>query len=126
MMIQYIARRIFTSIPVLLGILFLTFALARLIPGDPCRAILGEKATKALCDQWNYQHGLTDQNGKKLSVFVQFPKYLGEVLQGDFGSSIRYGMPVTRMLEERLPTTVELSFAALFVSMIVGIPLGVL
>lgn len=126
MMIQYIVRRIITSIPVLLGILFFTFAMARLIPGDPCRAILGEKATKALCDDWNYQHGLTDQNGKKLSVFVQFPKYMGEVLHGDFGSSIRYSLPVTRLLVERLPTTVELSIAALMISMLVGIPLGVI
>jgi len=47
MLIQYIVRRILTSIPVLFGILLVTFALARLIPGDPCRAILGEKATKA-------------------------------------------------------------------------------
>ena len=48
-MIQFIVRRIFLSIPVLLGILLVTFAIARLIPGDPCRAILGEKATQATC-----------------------------------------------------------------------------
>ena len=51
-MFQYIVRRIFLSIPVLFGILLVTFAMARLIPGDPCRAILGEKATAAVCDRF--------------------------------------------------------------------------
>src|SRR5512134_2737896 len=119
-MIQYIIRRILLSIPVLLGILLVTFAIARLIPGDPCRAILGEKATQAACDRFNHEKGLDKP------IPVQFGIYLGEVLRGDFGQSVRYSMPVTRMLAERLPMTVELSIAALIISMIVGIPLGVI
>ncbi len=118
-MVQYFIRRIFLSIPVLLGILLVTFAMARLIPGDPCRAILGEKATKAVCDQFIHAKGLDKP------IHVQFGIYLGEIARGDFGLSIRYGMPVTRLLVERLPMTVELSIAALLVSMIVGIPLGI-
>ncbi|MBN1452387.1 MAG: ABC transporter permease [Anaerolineales bacterium] len=119
-MFQYIIRRIFLSIPVLFGILLVTFALARLIPGDPCRAILGEKATDAVCDRFIQEKGLDKP------IPVQFGIYMGEMIRGDFGESIRYNLPVTRLLLERLPTTVELSFSALLVSLIIGIPLGVI
>ncbi|MBU2610638.1 MAG: ABC transporter permease [Chloroflexi bacterium] len=119
-MIQYLIRRIFSAIPVLFGILLVTFALARLIPGDPCRAILGEKATKAVCDRFIREKGLDRP------IPEQFGVYLGEIARGDFGQSIRYGMPITRLLGERLPMTIELSFAALFVSIVVGIPLGII
>jgi peptide/nickel transport system permease protein len=119
-MFQYIVRRIFLSIPVLFGILLVTFAMARLIPGDPCRAILGEKATDAVCDRFIREKGLDKP------IHVQFGIYLGEMVRGDFGNSIRYNLPVTRLLLERLPTTVELSFSALLVSLTVGIPLGVI
>jgi len=119
-MLQYIVRRLFLSIPVLLGILLVTFSIARLIPGDPCRAILGEKATKAVCDRFIREKGLDKP------IYVQFGIYLNDIAHGNFGQSVRYGMPVTRMLGERLPMTVELSFAALFISIIVGVPLGII
>ena len=119
-MIQYLLRRVLSSIPVLFGILLVTFAMARLIPGDPCRAILGEKATQAICDKFIKEKGLDKP------ILTQFGIYVGEVSRGDFGESIRYSLPITRLLAERLPTTVELSFAALLISMIVGIPLGII
>lgn len=117
---QYVLRRLFASIPVLFGILLVTFALARLIPGDPCHAILGEKATPEMCARFVKEHGLDRP------ILVQFGIYAKEVLRGEFGSSIRYGLPITRLLIERLPTTIELSLAALFVSILIGIPLGVI
>jgi peptide/nickel transport system permease protein len=116
----YILRRLLLSIPVLFGILFATFALARLIPGDPCRAMLGEKATKVVCDEFNHRHGLDKP------IIVQFGVYVSEIAQGDFGTSFRYSKPITELLMERLPITVELSFAALLFSIVVGIPLGVI
>lgn len=119
-MTTYILRRLLSSIPVLLGILFVTFALGRWIPGDPCRAILGEKATDAVCDEFIHRHGLDRP------VHVQFGYYIREVAQGDFGRSFRFSKSVNELLVERLPITIELSFAALFVSIIVGIPLGVI
>lgn len=120
MMIQYIIRRVLASIPTLVGILIVTFALARLIPGDPCRAMLGEKATQATCDRFMSEKGLDKP------IPEQFIIYMGDIARGDFGNSLRFSQPVTRILAERLPTTVELSFSALFVSLIVGIPLGIL
>jgi peptide/nickel transport system permease protein len=119
-MLQYIVRRIFLSIPVLLGILVVTFAIARLIPGDPCRAILGEKATQAVCDRFIREKGLDKP------IYTQFGIYVGEIMRGDFGESVRYGMPVTRMLAERLPMTIELSISALIISILVGLPLGII
>jgi peptide/nickel transport system permease protein len=108
------------AIPVVVGILIVTFALARLIPGDPCTAILGEKATAEICEQFNRQHGL-DQ-----PIYVQFWIYFKNILQGDFGDSIRFKRPVTLILIERLPTTIELGFFALVLATLVGIPLGVI
>lgn len=119
-MTTYILRRIFSSVPVLIGILFATFALGRLIPGDPCRAILGEKATDAVCDEFIIRHGLNK------SIPTQFVIYAQEIARGDFGVSFRFGKPVTDLLIERLPTTLELSLAALLFSVVVGIPLGIL
>lgn len=119
-MTTYILRRILLSIPVLFGILFATFALGRLIPGDPCRAILGEKATDAVCDEFIHRHGLDRP------ILIQFGYYISEIAQGDFGRSFRFSKPVDELLMERLPITVELSMAALLISIVVGIPLGVI
>ena len=94
-------RRIVLSIPVLVGILFATFALSRLIPSDPCRAMLGEKATDAVCDDWTYRHGLTDKEGNPVPIPLQFIRYMGEVVQGDFGESFRYSLPVTEILAQQ-------------------------
>jgi peptide/nickel transport system permease protein len=119
-MAQYLLRRVLASIPVLFGILVVTFVIARVIPGDPCRAILGEKATAEICERFIEIHGLDKPIHEQLFI------YIGEILRGDFGESIRLSMPVTRLLIERLPTTVELSLSALLVSLVVGIPLGVI
>jgi peptide/nickel transport system permease protein len=119
-MLQYATRRIILAIPVVVGILIVTFALARLIPGDPCTAILGEKATPEICEQFNREHGL-DQ-----PIYVQFWIYFKNMLTGDFGESIRFKRPVTLILIERLPTTIELGFFALVLATVVGIPLGII
>jgi peptide/nickel transport system permease protein len=119
-MLTYIIRRLLSSIPVLFGILFVTFALARLIPGDPCRAILGEKATPKVCAEFDRRHGLDRP------IMVQFGIYIREVARGDFGDSIRYGKPNADLLIERLPVTLELSMAAMTFSVLLGIPIGII
>lgn len=119
-MLQYVGRRLLLAVPVLLGILIATFMLARLIPGDPCKAILGEKATEASCEAFRENKGLDEP------IPVQLGIYIGDVIQGDFGSSIRFARPVSQILIERLPMTIELSMAALILALLVGIPLGML
>ena len=119
-MTSYIIRRLLLAIPVLLGILFVTFALARMLPGDPCRAVLGEHATDQICEAFIKRHGLDKP------IPTQFATYLGEIAQGDFGDSLRFQRPVTELLSERLPVTVELSLSALTFAVIIGIPLGII
>ena len=119
-MIQFIARRLLITIPVLLGITFVVFALARLVPGDPCRAALGERATDAICDDFVHRYGL-DQ-----PIPVQFVAYLQQLASGDLGTSIKHSQPVTTLLIERLPTTIELTLLAMLIAVSVGVPLGLL
>jgi peptide/nickel transport system permease protein len=119
-MIEYTIRRILLAIPVLFGILIVTFALARMIPGDPCKAILGEKATEEVCDRFIKERGLDKP------IYVQLGIYIGDVLQGDFGSSIRFSRPVTDILLERLPMTLELGTLAIILACLVGVPLGII
>jgi peptide/nickel transport system permease protein len=119
-MSTFILRRILLSIPVLLGILIVTYVLGRSIPGDPCRALLGEKATQAACDSFLERYGYNEP------LPIQFGIYISDFFRGDLGQSIRFGQPVTELLVERLPTTFELATAALIFAVIVGIPLGIL
>jgi peptide/nickel transport system permease protein len=119
-MTQYTIRRLVLAIPVLLGILVVTFTLARLIPGDPCKAILGEKATAEVCERFTHEHGLDKP------IPVQFWIYMKDIARGDFGESIRFSRPVTRILIERLPTTIELALVSLIIATIIGIPAGVI
>lgn len=119
-MLNYVARRLLYSIPVLVGIVVVVFVLIRLIPGDPCKAMLGERATQTACEQFYAANGLNEP------LPVQLGIYLRNLLTGDLGESIRFSRPVTQILVERLPMTVELSLAALSLAVIIGIPLGVL
>ena len=142
-MIRFIIRRLLLSIPVLFGIVFVVFTTARLIPGDPCRAILGERATDAICDAFIVRYGLDKailpglyREGPNLVLDPgrvgsslldnQFLEYLSDVSRGDLGSSIKESRPVTTLLIERLPTTIELSALALLFAVVVGVPLGLI
>ena len=95
-MFAYISRRLVLAVPVVIGILFATFALARMIPGDPCRAALGEKATDVICDAFIKRFGLDRP------IPTQFGIYMKDVVQGDLGDSIRFGRPATELIAERL------------------------
>jgi peptide/nickel transport system permease protein len=119
-MILYILRRIIASLPVLLGVVAVTFVLARMIPGNPCTAMLGEKATKEVCERFNREKGL-DQ-----PIPVQFGVFATDVLRGDLGDSIRFKRPVVQIIVERMPVTIELGLAALSIAVLVGIPAGII
>lgn len=119
-MIQFTLRRTLLAVPVLLSILIVVFILARLIPGDPCRSILGEKASVETCERFAEDHGLNEP------IPVQLALYMSKVVQGDLGDSIRFGRPVVLMLVERLPMTDELGFSAMTLALFIGLPLGIL
>src|SRR3972149_6807335 len=119
-MISFVIRMVLSSIPVLIGILLVPFALARLTPGDPCTALPGEHATPQVCRDFIARYGL-DQ-----PILTQLGIFLGDVARFDFGDSIRYQRPVSLMLVERLPMTIELSLSALTLAVLVGIPAGII
>ncbi len=116
---QFLLRRLLLVVPVLLGIIFVTFVIVHAIPGDPCSAMLGEHANQAICDAFKERYGLND------NIVVQFFRYAGQLLTGNLGTSIKYGRPVGEILLERLPMTLELAIMATLFATLVGIPLGI-
>lgn len=119
-MLRFVVRRVLLIIPVLFGLAVLLFLWLRALPGDPARALLGEKATPEAIARINEQYGFD----KPLPE--QFVTYLGQLLQGDFGISPRTGEPVVDTFLHRFPATFELALAALLFATVVGIPLGYL
>ncbi len=119
-MFRFLARRLILLLPVVIGILLITFVIVRLIPGDPCVVMLGERATPEKCAAFMDRYGLND------NIVVQFGRYLVNMAQGDFGTSIRFSRPVTDVIAERLPMTIELTLCAMIFSTTVGIFLGII
>ena len=103
----------------LFGILIITFALARLIPGDPCTIALGEHATQAVCHDYLERMGLNDP------LPTQFVRYLISLVRGDLGNSIRTNETVTSIVLLRMPMTIELTISALLFAIVIGIPMGI-
>jgi peptide/nickel transport system permease protein len=118
--IRFIIRRLLVSIPVLLGVAATIFVLTRVIPGDPCTAALQERANPVSCAQFNQRFGLNEP------IPVQFALYMRDLATGNLGESTRTGQPVTEILLERLPTTVELTTYALLFATVVGMTLGII
>jgi peptide/nickel transport system permease protein len=95
------------------------FLLIRAIPGDPCSAILGEQATQEACDRFDETNGLNDP------IWVQLGIYMKNVVTFNLGESIRFSIPVSQLLIDRLPLTIELAMSALIIAIVVGVPLGI-
>lgn len=112
-------RRLIGAVPVLLGVSFIVFFLMHLAPGDPVNLLLGQDATQADVERTRREWGL-DQ-----PLIVQYWEFLRHAAGGDFGISLRYGEPVSRLLLERLPATLELAFTSLFVAITISLPIGV-
>lgn len=118
-MIPFLLRRLLGGLPTLLLVTLLVFALTHLLPGDPIRLLLGEEANPQLAAELRRQLGLDRP------VLVQYLGWLGDLLQGDFGRSLKNNLPVGPVLLEKLPTTVQLSFLAMLVAVVIAIPAGV-
>ena len=117
-MLAFVASRLLQSIGVLLVVALVAFALFQYV-GDPVSQMLGQDATPAQRAQLRTDLGL-DQ-----PATVQFLRFAGNAVRGDFGLSLRQGRKVSALLQERLPATLELSFAAALIALAVGMPLGV-
>lgn len=112
-------RRALLVIPSLFGLLVVTFLLIRLVPADPAAALAGDNATPAQIEAIRQRYGLDRP------VLVQFAQYLGDVARLDFGDSQYSSRPVALDIIQRLPATLELTFASLGLSILLGVPLGV-
>ena len=116
----YILKRLLQAIPTLLGVITGVFLLIHLTPGDPAQTILGEYATKEQVLE------LREQLGLNRPLYVQYGSFLWNALQGDFGDSITTQQPVIAECLRVFPYTLELCFAGIFISLLIGIPIGVL
>jgi len=122
--IRYIARRLLQSVPLLLGILTVTFFMIHVAPGDPMDIYL-ESARRRQMDPQVIEM-IREKYGLDQPVHVQYVKWLSNVVRGDFGESFRHRRPVTSMLAEAIPYTLQLTVLALLFDAIVGIALGIL
>lgn len=119
-MISYMVRRLILAIPVVLGVVFLVLLIMEFIPGDPVEMMLGEFATEATVNSLRRDLGL-DQ-----PVHIRYLLYLRQIMQGDLGRSLMQRRPVVDEIAATWPATLELSIAAFFISVLIGIPAGVI
>lgn len=119
-MLSYVGRRLLQLVPVLLGMVFIVFMMIRAIPGNPAQLILGQQATVEAMAAMNAKLGL-DQ-----PWHTQFFKYLGGILQGDLGESMRTRLPVADEIWPHLAATIELAFFAIIIAIIIGINAGII
>lgn len=117
-MLAFIIQRLLQSVLVMIAVGFIAFSLFNFV-GDPVSLMLPPEATAADRDEVRKSLGL-DQ-----PFYVQFAKFAGNAVQGNFGISLRLGRPVSQLLIERLPATLELSIVAASLALLIGIPMGV-
>ena len=118
-MSRVLLRSLLGLIPVLLGITIVAFGVLHFIPGDPATVILGERATPAQAA------AIREQLGLNQPLILQYLSFLKHLLQGDLGNSILSGTPIAQEIMMRWPATLELSLAALFIALGLGVPLGI-
>ena len=120
-MIAYVRGRLLTSIPVILGVSVLVFSMLHFLPGDPVVIMLGEAAgSPERIAELRAQLGLNDP------LPVQYARFLGNALRGDFGRSIRTNRPVFDEIREQAPNTIQLTVTGLGLAIVLGVTLGVL
>ncbi|MFG0214726.1 nickel ABC transporter permease [Brevibacillus porteri] len=119
-MFVYIIRRLLQMIPVLLGVILVVFLIMQMVPGDPAVLLAGEGASEETIANMRTQLGL-DQ-----PIMVQYAQYVANVFQGDLGTSLRSNLPVWDEIMARLPATIELALASIFVTVVLGMIAGII
>lgn len=119
-MFTLILRRILIAIPTLFLVSLFVFALQRALPGDPFLVIAGEERDPEVIARLREIYRMDDP------LVVQFFAWLGQVVQGDFGRSLRTGEPVLNLILQKLPVTIQLATASILVAIAIGIPIGIL
>jgi len=119
-MIKYIVRRILVTIPLLLGIVFLTFTLMNLVPGNPIAVLLDEKMNPEMVERLTRELHLNDP------AHVKFFKYIQGLLRGDMGKSIIMNQSVSKLIWDVFPNTVRLTLCSIAIAWLTGIPAGII
>ena len=119
-MFSYIVKRILMIIPVIIGVSILSFLLIHLVPGDPARMMLGERATPKQLEELRETLGLNDP------LYVQYGRFVEKAVQGDLGRSVRSKMPVFEEMGKKFPATLELTLFALTIAVLLGGLAGVI
>ncbi len=119
-MARFLVRRLLLTIPVLIGVATLVFSLIHLVPGDPVQAMLGESASPQDVAQLRTKLGLDRP------LLQQYGSFARGVVRGDLGTSLRTNQPVTDIILERMPATMELALSAMVVAILFAIPLGII
>lgn len=119
-MLSLIGRRILIAIPTLFLVSLFVFALQRALPGDPFLVIAGEERDPEVIARLREIYRMDDP------IFVQFFAWLGQVIQGDFGRSLRTGEPVLHLILQKLPVTIQLATASIIVAIGLGVPMGII
>ena len=119
-MIQYFLKRLLQAIPVLLGVIIITFVLMYIVPGDPVVSMVGERYSEETVQRLRQELHLDDP------LPLQFLRYVGNVLQGNFGNSFITGEPVAALIIEKFPNTMMLAITAMFFAILIGLTAGIM
>lgn len=119
-MVSYIIRRLLMLIPVLVGMSIIVFSIIHAIPGDPAETILGDKASE------ESKEALREELGLNKPIYVQYFTYMGRLLQGDLGNSIRTNTPIVQEIGPYLAATLELTMFSMAIAIFIGVNAGIL
>ncbi len=119
-MFSFILRRILIAIPTLIIVSVFVFGLQKLLPGDPVLAMAGEDRNPEILAYLREKYRLNDP------IYMQYLYWLGGVLQGDLGISLRTNQPVLDLIAEKLPVTIQLAIMSMIIAFAVGVPMGIL
>ncbi len=119
-MYTYIGKRLLVAIPTLLIISIFVFSLQKLLPGDPVLAMAGEERDPQVIEFLREKYRLNDP------VVYQYGYWLGAVLKGDLGTSLRTNQPVLTLVAQKLPVTLQLAIMSMIFAVVIGIPMGIL
>ncbi|MBT9132715.1 MAG: Dipeptide transport system permease protein DppB [Syntrophomonadaceae bacterium] len=115
-----VIKRLISIVPIVLGVTIIVFSILHFAPGCPAVIMLGELAPRAAVEELRAQLGLDDP------IPVQYLRWMGRIIRGDLGRSIRTHQPVLDMIWQRVPATLELTFTAMIISLLIGIPVGII
>lgn len=119
-MLWFITKRLMQTIPVVIGVTIVVFVIMQLVPGDPAVLLAGEGATEATIEALRVQLGLHQP------LYVQYFDYIGSLLQGDMGVSLKNNQPVLQEIMTRLPITLELAIFSTLITIVLGMIAGII